>query len=253
MAIILHIETATKVCSVALSQSGRLIGLKESMEKNAHSSLITVYIDELMKSAGLDYSSLDAVSVSKGPGSYTGLRIGVSTAKGICFGIGKPLIAVGTLQAMAVGMKNEMTSQSNSHRSEIIAPAPEEMSSRPILFCPMIDARRMEVYSALYDQELQPVRETKAEIIHEDSFSEYFKDHIVRFAGDGAEKCRPVLGHHSNARFLENFSPSAKYMIHLAEARFEHSEFENVAYFEPFYLKDFIPGIPRVKGLRFEG
>jgi tRNA threonylcarbamoyladenosine biosynthesis protein TsaB len=251
MALILHIETATQVCSVALSQSGRLIGLRESIEKNAHSSLITVFIDDLMKSAGLAFSDLEAVAVSKGPGSYTGLRIGVSTAKGMCYALEKPLIAIGTLESMAAGMINEMTSHSNSRWSKVIANAPEEMTSQSYLLCPMIDARRMEVYSAVYDKHLQPVREIKAEIITEDSFSEHFKENIIYFAGDASEKCQTVLGHNGNARFLESFSPSAKHMIHLADAKYERSEFENVAYFEPFYLKDFIPGIPRVKGLRF--
>lgn len=243
MALILHIESATQVCSVALSQSGELIGLRESTDKNVHSSLITVFIDELMKAAGLTYPSLDAVAVSQGPGSYTGLRIGVSTAKGICYALEKPLIAIGTLESIASGMKSSQGT-------------PSQISGTPslkILFCPMIDARRMEVYSALFDSNMVPVREVRAEIINEDSFSEYFKDHIIFFAGDGSDKCQPVLGHHENARFLKNFYPSAKYMIDLAESKFNRSEFENVAYFEPFYLKDFIPGIPRVKGLRFEG
>jgi len=240
MAYILHIETATQVCSVALSNSGQLIGLRESNKKNAHSSLITVFIEELMRSSGLAFASIDAVAVSKGPGSYTGLRIGVSTAKGICYALDKPLIAISTLESMAAGMINEMESGT-----------PSETPSQSILICPMIDARRMEVYSALFDQNLHPVREIQAEVITGDSFGGFIKDNLIWFAGDGSEKCKTVLGHHANARFMEDFSPSAKYMINLAEAKFQRSEFENVAYFEPFYLKDFIPGIPRVKGLRF--
>jgi tRNA threonylcarbamoyladenosine biosynthesis protein TsaB len=251
MATILHIETATQACSVALSRDGVILAGRESMERNIHSSVVTIFIEEVLKSAGLSFTSLDAVAVSKGPGSYTGLRIGVSTAKGICYALDRPLIAVGTLESMAWGVKNEMTYHSNPRRSSATANAPEEMTSLPVLFCPMIDARRMEVYSALFDQLLHQVRETRAEIISGESFSEYFKDHIILFAGDGSEKCREVLGHQLNARFLENFNPSAKHLVQLAEAKFERAEFENVAYFEPFYLKDFIPGIPRVKGLRF--
>jgi tRNA threonylcarbamoyladenosine biosynthesis protein TsaB len=132
---------------------------------------------------------------------------------------------------MAAGMKNEM-------------------SSLPVLLCPMIDARRMEVYNGLYDIHLVPQREIRAEIITGNSFSDLLNDHTIIFAGDGADKCRPLLSHHPNARFLEDFYPSASHMVDLAETRFETAEFENVAYFEPFYLKDFIPGIPRVKGLR---
>jgi tRNA threonylcarbamoyladenosine biosynthesis protein TsaB len=251
MATLLHIETATQACSVALSRDGEILAARESMERNVHSSVVTVFIDEILKSAALSYASLDAVAVSKGPGSYTGLRIGVSTAKGICYALDKPMIAVGTPESMAWGMKNEMTSHSNPRPAEKLSVASEEMTSLPILFCPMIDARRMEVYSALFDQGLRQVRETQAEIITGEAFQELLSDHIIVFAGDGSEKCREVLGPWPNARFLENFNPSAKHLVQLAEAKFERAEFENVAYFEPFYLKDFIPGIPRVKGLRF--
>jgi tRNA threonylcarbamoyladenosine biosynthesis protein TsaB len=231
MAVILNIETATQVCSVALSSEGEVLQIRESREKNSHSTIITLFIEEVMKSAGLPFSALDAVAVSMGPGSYTGLRIGVSTAKGTCYALDKPLIAIGTLDAMAAGMLT--TSQ-----------------SQDFLLCPMIDARRMEVYNALFDSELKQVRETQAEIIGEDSFREELEKHIIVFAGDGAEKCKPALGNHPNARFIDDFYPSAAYMIKLAEKKFQESAFENVAYFEPFYLKDFIPGIAKVKGLR---
>jgi len=240
MAIFLHIETATQVCSVALSESGKIISARESREKNIHSSIITVFIEEMMREAGIPFSSLDAVVVSKGPGSYTGLRIGVSTAKGICYGLGKPLIAIGTLESMAAGMISEMESRT-----------PSGTPSLPLLLCPMIDARRMEVYNGLFDYNLRLQRDIRAEIITDHSFSDLFEDHTIWFAGDGAEKCRPFLASHPNARFMEDFFPSAAHMLQRAEAKFEKSEFENVAYFEPFYLKDFIPGIPRVKGLSF--
>jgi tRNA threonylcarbamoyladenosine biosynthesis protein TsaB len=233
---ILNIETATQVCSVALSDSGRIEQLRESREKNAHSTVITVFIDEIMKASGLDYSMIDAVAVSMGPGSYTGLRIGVSTAKGICYALDKPLIAISTLEAMAAGMRIEMASQ---------LPA-------SALLCPMIDAKRMEVYCGLYDLSLHLEREIKAEIITGSSFSAELADHEILFAGDGAQKCRPVLGNHPHAIFLDDFQPSATHMAALAEEKFIQRSFEDVAYFEPYYLKDFIPGIPKVKGLNFK-
>jgi tRNA threonylcarbamoyladenosine biosynthesis protein TsaB len=249
MALILYIETSTQVCSVALAENGTLLASRESREKNIHSSIITIFIEEVLRTAGKKFPDLDAVAVSKGPGSYTGLRIGVSTAKGICYALGKPLIAIGTLESMAEGMKIEMTSQSNPRQSKAIAIAPEEMTSLPILYCPMIDARRMEVYSGMFDDSLTPIRGIQAEIITADSFQDLFLDHVIFFAGDGAEKCNEVLGHQFNARFIPGFLPSATYMFRKAEDKFEKKEFEDVAYFEPFYLKDFIPGIPKVKGL----
>ena len=237
MASILHIETATQVCSVALSENGLIQEIRESREKNIHSAIITVFIDEVIKASGKGFSHIDAVAVSKGPGSYTGLRIGVSTAKGICYALDKPLIAVGTLESMAWGMRDEMESLQ------------KEMPSQNILYCPMIDARRMEVYSELFDPNLDPVRGIQAEIITTDSFHDLLRDHVVVFAGDGAEKCREVLGHQPNARFIRDFQPSARNMLRIAEQKLQRGEFEDVAYFEPFYLKDFIPGIPKVKGL----
>lgn len=228
MANILHIETATQVCSVALSSGGQLIQLKESSEKNSHSATVTLFIDEVMKASGMSYSALDAVAISMGPGSYTGLRIGVSTAKGICYAADKPLIAIGTLQAMAAGAKK----------------------GTPSLLCPMIDARRMEVYTELFNPDLSTFREIKAEIIDGNSFAAELTDHTIWFFGDGAAKCKPVLGSHPNARFIDDFQPSAAHMISLAEEKFNRSEFVDVVYFEPYYLKDFIPGIPKVKGLK---
>ena len=232
MANILHIETATQVCSVALSANGILLQLLESCEKNSHSATVTNFIDRVMKSAGMAFKELDAVAVSKGPGSYTGLRIGVSTAKGICYAVDKPLIAVGTLLSMAAGVREGLESR-----------------GFPTLLCPMIDARRMEVYCALYDAEGHELREVMAEIIDENSFgSELERDRII-FGGEGAEKCREVLGSRPNAAFLDGFKASARYMQGLAAGKFEKQEFGNLAYFEPFYLKDFVAGKPRVKGL----
>lgn len=237
MATILLIETATQVCSVALSASGKVVDVLESREKNSHSVTLTIFIKNILEKAGMAFSALDAIAVSKGPGSYTGLRIGVSTAKGLCFGLDRPLIAIGTLEAMAAGGTRSLGTPSLG------------MASHSLL-CPMIDARRMEVYNALYDSYLNLVREIKAEIIQEGSFAEELKDHQVLFFGDGAEKCKQLLAPHPNARFLDDFQLSSTYMARLAEEKFNLSAFEDTVYFEPYYLKDFIPGISRVKGLQ---
>lgn len=235
MTKILHIETATQICSVTLSENDELISSRQSDEKNAHSSILTVFIDEIFRETGNNVHHLDAVSVSMGPGSYTGLRIGVSAAKGLCYAADKPLIAINTLEAMAFGMIKMATS-----KIENIA---------DYLFCPMIDARRMEVYSAIFNFDLGKIRAVKAEIIDEQSFAEFLNQHKMVFAGDGAEKCKIPLSASQNAIFLDDFTPSANYLVSLANRKFNENEFVNVAYFEPFYLKDFIAGPPKVKGL----
>ena len=240
MTLILHIETATQVCSVALSANGSITQLRESSEKNSHSATVTVFIEEVMKNAGIPFSALDAVAVSKGPGSYTGLRIGVSTAKGICYALDKPLIAISTLQSLAAGAKKGLESR------HVGTPA------LPVLLCPMIDARRMEVYNAIYDMKLKPSRDIRAEIIDETSFATELEQHHIWFFGDGADKCKPLLHSHPHAHFIDDFQLSAVYMACLAEEKFDQSEFEDVVYFEPYYLKDFIPGIAKVKGLNNE-
>jgi tRNA threonylcarbamoyladenosine biosynthesis protein TsaB len=233
MSKLLYIETATKVCSVALSEKGKLIAFRESLHAYSHAELLTTFMEESIKEVSWNYDNLDAIVVSKGPGSYTGLRIGVSSAKGLCFSLEKPLIAVSTLQAMAFGM------------AKLIGATDEK-----VLFCPMIDARRMEVYSAIFDKENNEMRKIEAEIIDENSFSDYLKDHIVYFAGDGAEKCKESFSNQANARFLDDFQISSKDMIEIATQKFEKKLFEDVAYFEPYYLKDFVAGPPRVKGLK---
>ncbi len=235
MPFILHIETATIVCSVALSHDENLISRKESSEKNSHSASLTLFIEEVMQAAGIALSQLNAIAVSEGPGSYTGLRIGVATAKGLCYSLDKPLIGVPTLQSMAKGMADLFT---------------QPPSGLPFLFCPMIDARRMEVFSAVFTRDNELFREVKAEIIDENSFSEYLASYHLIFAGDGAEKCKPILEKHPNVSFLNHYEFSAASMIPIATAKFRNSQFEDVAYFEPAYLKDFIAGKPRVKGLR---
>ena len=235
MPVILSIETATNVCSVALSRNGDLISLRESTDRNAHSSVLTTFIEELFTDTGLKPEDIDAIAVSEGPGSYTGLRIGVATAKGLCYALDKPLIAIPTLQAMAKGLADLQLQTPNS-----------ELQT---LFCPMVDARRMEVFSAVFDSRMNEMRETLAEIISESSFADLLKDHCIIFAGDGAVKCKPFLTKNKNAIFTDDFSISARYMIPLAEEKFRAGDFKNLAYFEPFYLKDFIAGKPRVKGL----
>lgn len=238
--MILAIDTATTVCSVALSDQGNLISLRETSDKNAHSAMLTLLISELMSSAGISLSSLDAVAVSAGPGSYTGLRIGVATAKGLCYSLSKPMIAIPTLQAMANGMLLTAPPQ---------IPSPEGEVAINRLFCPMIDARRMEVFCALYDSSGKETRKVQADIIDENSFRKELEENRIIFAGEGAEKCKPFLEHHKNSLFLDNFTHSAKYMIGLAEDKHRTGDYENLAYFEPFYLKEFVAGKPRVKGL----
>ncbi len=234
MANILLIETATRVCSVGLSADGSILAMRESFEKRSHAELITVFIDEVMQEAGILLLELDAVAVSMGPGSYTGLRIGVSTAKGVCYALDKPLIAIDTLQAMAAGMASERQKQGDQNE----------------WYCPMIDARRMEVYAALFDGTNKRMTATEAMIIDENSFSEEIREHKLVFFGDGAPKCRELLDSNDQAVFIDDFNPSVKYMAMLAQQQFDSGDFVNTAYFEPFYLKDFVAAPPKVKGLR---
>jgi len=237
MAIILCIETATSVCSVAIARDHTLIASRESHKKNAHASLVSVFIDETIKEAGLKFEDIDAVAVSKGPGSYTGLRIGVSTAKGLCYALNIPMIAISTPRSMAAGMIEYLKKEQDN----------PDLST---LVCPMIDARRMEVYSAIYTMDNEEIRKIEADIIESVSFEEYLQKSPVYFFGDGAEKCKETLSHQPNAHFNEFVFPSALHMIDLAFERFHSKQFVDVAYFEPFYLKDFVAGKPRVKGLR---
>jgi len=248
MSLILALETATPVCSVALARDGEFLSIRESTVPNAHSSVLTVFIEEIFQEVSLHYTDLDAVSVSMGPGSYTGLRIGVAAAKGLCFALDKPLIAVPTLEAMAAGMKDVFLHLTPD-------PSPPGEGRKPPLgglgvFCPLIDARRMEVYCAVFDENLNQVQATEALIVDEHSFTGLLKDHVVLFAGTGAEKCKKVLSHQTNAIFIEGFEASSRFLVTLSEQRFIEQRFENLAYFEPFYLKDFIAGKPHVKGLR---
>lgn len=231
MALILCIETSTNICSVALSENGQLLASLEEREANSHAALLTVLIERLMAQSSKTMSDLDAVAVSSGPGSYTGLRIGVSVAKGICYALHKPLIAIPSLQILAAGV----ALSENTHDSDTNT-----------LICAMIDARRMEVYSALYDDKLTMVREIKAEIIDANSYAPELEKGAIVFAGNGSEKCKDVIQHH-HALFLKGIHPLASQMSKLAFTAFEQEHFESVAYFEPFYLKDFVATIPKRK------
>jgi tRNA threonylcarbamoyladenosine biosynthesis protein TsaB len=205
---------------------GQVVSFKQVNARNIHAEVITLFIDELMNNAGMQYQQLDAIAVSSGPGSYTGLRIGISTAKGLCFALDKPLIAVETLEAMANG--------AIGHEDFV--------KDNDVLLCPMIDARRMEVFTAIFNQAGKKVKPTAAEIIDENSFSDLLNTHKILFFGDGAEKCRQVLGQNPNALFLPGFVNSATHLTQKAAEKYLNKGFEDVAYFEPYYLKDFIAG-----------
>ena len=222
MSCILHIETSTDVCSVALSENGACIFKQENSEGRNHARLVAPYADEAISFADSHAIPLDAVAVSTGPGSYTGLRIGVSVAKGICYARDLKLIALPTLKVMCVPILL---------RDEL----PDDA-----LLCPMIAARRMEVYSCIYDRALKEVRPISADVITADSFQEELTDRPLYFFGDGAEKCRSVISH-ANAHFIDGIVPKAKYMFPLAEQAYARGQFEDVAYFEPYYLKQFVP------------
>ena len=217
---ILNIETSTKACSVALHKNGELIVCREDVTANfSHSEKLLKFISELFSDEKLSISDLDAIAVSMGPGSYTGLRIGISTAKGLCYGLDIPLISISTLKAMSFGMALEIKAD---------------------LYCPMIDARRMEVYSAFFDINNTEVRKIQADIIDENSYKLELEKKVV-FFGDGSEKIKEKISH-KNAMFISDIHPSAKNMGLLSYQKFNKSLFEDLAYFEPFYLKDFVAG-----------
>ena len=222
MSCILHIETSTKACSVALSENGQLIFHKEDLDGPNHAVVCGVHVDEALSFANSHAIPVDAVAVSEGPGSYTGLRIGVSLAKGVCYGRDLPLLSVPTLKLLCVPVllgKEEL---------------PEDA-----LLIPMIDARRMEVYSAVYDRALQEVRPIGADIVDADTYMSYLEEHPVYFFGNGAMKCQSVI-QHKNAHFIDGIVPLAKWMFPLAERSLHLGEKQDVAYFEPFYLKEFV-------------
>jgi tRNA threonylcarbamoyladenosine biosynthesis protein TsaB len=226
MATILHIETSTDVCSVAVSEDGQVIFAQEDHSGPNHAERLGTMVDEALSFTDNHAIPFDAVAVSCGPGSYTGLRIGVSMAKGVCYGRNLKLIAVPTLELLCVPI--------------LLREIPEEDA----LLCPMLDARRMEVYAGIYDRGLRPIRPIQADIVNEDTYKAYLDEHPIYFFGNGARKCQEAI-HHSNAHFIENIDPLAKWMQPLAEKRFLNEQFEDVAYFVPFYLKDFVAKLPK--------
>lgn len=222
MSCILNIETSTNVCSVAVSENGACIFNKEDREGPNHAVLLGVFVEEALSFIDSHAIPLDAVAVSCGPGSYTGLRIGLSMAKGICYGRDVKLIAIPTLELMCVPLLlNDKVAEDNA------------------LLCPMLDARRMEVYAQITNTALQTVKETSADIVEANTYDEYLQNNVVYFFGNGADKCKEVITH-PNARFIEDIVPLAKNMFPLAEKRMAEERFEDVAYFVPFYLKDFV-------------
>ena len=226
MSCILHIETSTSACSVAVSEDGQIVFNKEDLNGPSHAALLGVFIDEALSFADSHAMPIDAVAVSCGPGSYTGLRIGVSMAKGVCYGRNIPLIAIPTPEVLSVPVL--------LHHD-----LPEDA-----LLCPMIDARRMEVYAAVYDRALNVKRAIAADIVDENSYLEYLNEHPVYFFGNGAAKCREKITH-PNAHFIDGIHPLAKMMFPLAEKAVATEDYKDVAYFEPFYLKEFVASMPK--------
>ena len=227
MSCILYIETSTNVCSVAVSEDGKVIFDKADRTGNNHAEALGSFVDEAMSFADSHAIPLDAVAVSSGPGSYTGLRIGVSMAKGVCYALDLPLLSVPTLELMCVPilLRNE----------EIEDDA---------LLCPMIDARRMEVYAALYDRALKPVRGIQADVVDGDTYRQWLDQRPVYFFGNGAAKCMDTIAH-PNAHLIEGIEPLAKWMMPLAEKKMLNDIYEDVAYFVPYYLKDFVAKTPK--------
>ncbi|WP_299187472.1 tRNA (adenosine(37)-N6)-threonylcarbamoyltransferase complex dimerization subunit type 1 TsaB [uncultured Aquimarina sp.] len=219
MSYILCLETSTTNCSVALSKDGKVIAFKEDYDtKYSHAERLHQFITIVIKEAGIALDKLDAIAVSKGPGSYTGLRIGVSAAKGLCFGLNIPLISVSTLKGLALQVK-----------------------STECFIIPMLDARRMEVYSAVFSSDYKEVRTIEAEVLSEDSFSMYLENKQVYFIGNGVAKFEEICSH-KNAKFITDKLPSAVEMGILGYTKFLEKDFEDVSYFEPYYLKDFVAG-----------
>jgi len=219
LAIILCLETATTNCSVGIARNGKIVSLKEDNNKSySHAEKLHLFINEALEEVGITIADLDAIAISKGPGSYTGLRIGVSAAKGLCFSLDIPLISVPTLDLLAYKLKGKTG-----------------------IFISMLDARRMEVYSSVYDSKINQIRETKAEVLDEQFFTEYLEQSQVHFIGNGVAKFEDICTH-TNAVFHKQKFPSAQEMAEIAELKYQKSDIEDVAYFEPYYLKDFIAG-----------
>jgi len=224
MALILSIETSTPVCSLAIHDNGILLAKELIQKEQSHSSSLNLAIDHIVSICDLSFDNIEAIAISKGPGSYTGLRIGTSTAKGLCYALGIPLIAINTLEAMAYNVSRFNTNQA--------------------MICPMLDARRMEVYAMLFDKNLVVVEETRPVILDYESYSQYIDAHEILFFGNGASKVTKVINS-PNAKVIEGVIPDAQYVGELAYKKFDDKEFEDVAYFEPFYLKEFMATKPK--------
>ena len=229
--IILNIETSTNVCSVALSEGADCLFNISNADGMNHAAMLSVFINEALQVLKPQSKTLDAVAVSSGPGSYTGLRIGISTAKGLFYGYDIPLIAVNTLEIMTVSALKQIQNIKNKPTT---------------LFCPMIDARRMEVYAEFFNADRTLYREVSADIISENSYEEILEKYKVYFFGNGSDKCKPVITH-KNAHFIDEIVPLAENMIDSAVQKFHLKQFEDTAYFEPFYLKEFQTTVPKVK------
>ena len=234
MGRIILIETSTSLCSVAISEDGEVTACRESSAPKAHASLTAVFVQEVLSERNLTLAECDAICVSKGPGSYTGLRVGVSTAKGLCFGSDKPLIAVGTLDTLVA----------QASTPDVIAKSEASWQAPYKFIIPMIDARRMEVYAAVFENGTQ-ITETAPVIVDENSFAEYLEQGLCLFIGDGAGKCADVIKH-PNAHFCQ-CNPKASAMLHPATTAYNEKRFEDVAYFEPFYLKEFVATVSKKK------
>ena len=226
MACILHIDTSTEVCSVAVSEDSHVIFEQQDDMGHNHAEKIGTFVDEALSFTDNHAIPFDAVAVSGGPGSYTGLRIGVSMAKGICYARNLKLISVPTLELLCVPVLLR------------------ELVEEDALLCPMIDARRMEVYAGIYDRALKPVREVSADVVDADTYRKWLDERPVYFFGGGAKKCMEAISH-PNARYIDGIKPLAKWMQPLAERRLMNDQTENVAYYEPFYLKDFVAKMPK--------
>lgn len=227
MALLLSLEASTQVCSVALHKEGKLLAARETQTPRSAASLVAVMIQEVMTQSKCKPSNLNGVIVASGPGSYTGLRIAVATAKGLCYALNIPLISVNTLQLLASQGKDVVTIDS------------KRFDQTKVLICPMLDARRMEVYCMLLDFNLQEIEPTQARIIDERSFAEHLEQKTIYFIGEGAQKCIGIINHR-NTHFFPDITPDAKRLGELGYSKWKHSLFEDVATFEPLYLKDFL-------------
>jgi tRNA threonylcarbamoyladenosine biosynthesis protein TsaB len=234
--LILHLETATNICSVALSRGEEILAFRESQEDRSHGALLTPFMQEVLDEAGIGPDEINAIAVSKGPGSYTGLRIGVSVTKGFAYASNIPVIGIVTLQAMVVAATH------NRHVQEL------QQQHPGLLFCPLIDARRMEVFSGLYDKNTDLLSPVAATVVDETSFAEKLASNHIAFFGNGSDKISDTI-QHPHAHFIKEIYPSSQFMVPLALRNYKNDLFEDTAYFEPFYLKDFVATIPKKKVL----